>query len=167
MSQSVYFVTTKSDQEKSYLIKVLILLLQLPRTSLQRTEARNCLHFCLTTKICVSICCNAWSNLMQELPFLAFMGGSNLNAHSNYLICIHFKYCAITWTTKTSLLFQPQWLPWLQRNWRNSGYESFTLVLKSNCIRQQDSNSHVSKLISKKKQAVNSYFTLECTTYAE
>ena len=27
---------------------------------------------------------------MQELQFLEFMGGSNLNAHSNYLICIRF-----------------------------------------------------------------------------
>ena len=29
-----------------------------------------------------------------------------------------------------------EWLPWLQTNWRDSGYERFSLVWKSNCIRQ-------------------------------
>ena len=29
-----------------------------------------------------------------------------------------------------------EWLPWLQINWRDSGYERFTLVWKTNCIRQ-------------------------------
>ena len=29
-----------------------------------------------------------------------------------------------------------EWLPWLQTNWRDSGYERFSLVWKSNCIWQ-------------------------------
>ena len=29
-----------------------------------------------------------------------------------------------------------EWLPWLQTSWRDSGYERFALVWKSNCIRQ-------------------------------
>ena len=29
-----------------------------------------------------------------------------------------------------------EWLPWLQTNWRDSGYERFALVLETNCIRQ-------------------------------
>ena len=28
------------------------------------------------------------------------------------------------------------WLPWLQSSWRDNGYERFTLVRKTNCIRQ-------------------------------
>ena len=37
--------------------------------------------------------------------------------------------------TKTSVLFYPQWLPWLHTSW---GFERFTLVQKSNCIRQPE-----------------------------
>ena len=29
-----------------------------------------------------------------------------------------------------------EWLPWLQTSWRDSGYERFALIWKSNCIRQ-------------------------------
>ena len=29
-----------------------------------------------------------------------------------------------------------EWLPWLQTSWRDSGYERFTLVWKTNYIRQ-------------------------------
>ena len=28
-----------------------------------------------------------------------------------------------------------EWLPWLQTNWRDSGYERFALVLETNCKR--------------------------------
>ena len=40
-------------------------------------------------------------------------------------------HCKSKWVVLTT-----EWLPWLQTNWRNSGYESITLVLKSNCIRK-------------------------------
>ena len=29
-----------------------------------------------------------------------------------------------------------EWLPWLQTNWKESGYERFVLLLETNCIRQ-------------------------------
>ena len=29
-----------------------------------------------------------------------------------------------------------EWLPWLQTNWRDSGYERFALVLQTNCKRK-------------------------------
>ena len=41
---------------------------------------------------------------------------------------IHCKNKLVVLTT--------EWLPWLQTNWRDSGYERFSLVWKSNCIRQ-------------------------------
>ena len=34
------------------------------------------------------------------------------------------------------VILTTQWLTWLQTNWRDSGYERFALVPKSNCIRQ-------------------------------
>ena len=42
-----------------------------------------------------------------------------------------YKHCKHNLVVLTT-----EWLPWLQINRRNSGYESVTLVLKSNCIRQ-------------------------------
>ena len=36
-------------------------------------------------------------------------------------------------TAKTKLVvLTTEWLPWLQTNWRDSGYERFALVLKTN-----------------------------------
>ena len=46
-------------------------------------------------------------------------------------IVLYTPHCKIKLVVLT-----PEWLPWLQTNWRDSGYESFTVVLKSNCIRQ-------------------------------
>ena len=34
------------------------------------------------------------------------------------------------------VILTTEWLPWLQTNWRNSGYERFALVLETNCISQ-------------------------------
>ena len=34
------------------------------------------------------------------------------------------------------VILTTEWLPWLQSSWRDSGYEGFALVEKSNCIRQ-------------------------------
>ena len=54
-----------------------------------RTEGQELLHLCNQKLLYIWIHCSAWSNLMQEVQFLEFMGGSNLmHAHSNYLICI-------------------------------------------------------------------------------
>ena len=73
-----------------YDILRLLLLLQLlyclPRTLLlERWRTGTC---------CISVWpnhCSAWSNLMQKIQFLEFMGGSNsTHTHSNYLICMHF-----------------------------------------------------------------------------
>ena len=41
--------------------------------------------------------------------------------------CEHCKNKLVVLTT--------EWLPWLQTKWRDSGYERFTLVWKTDCIR--------------------------------
>ena len=49
--------------------------------------------------------CNTWSNLMQAIQFLRFLGGSNwMPAHSNYLICMCFIYKHGRWFSPKSLL---------------------------------------------------------------
>ena len=35
----------------------------------------------------------------------------------------------------TLVVLTTEWLPWLQTNWRDSGYKKFALVLKNNRIR--------------------------------
>ena len=43
-------------------------------------------------------------------------------------VCIHCKNKLVVSTT--------EWLPWLQTNWKDSGYGMFALLLETNCIRQ-------------------------------
>ena len=63
----------------------------LPRTSLL-CEGQELLAFLFGPKnFRVWIHCSAWSNLMQEIQFLEFMGRSNsTHARWNYLICMRF-----------------------------------------------------------------------------
>ena len=69
------------------------------------------------------------NNLVKEGVILAATDLSILvECDDAYKANLHCKNKLVVLTT--------EWLPWLQTNWRDSGYERFSLVLKSNCIRQ-------------------------------
>ena len=70
-------------------------------------------------------CCT--SNVVQV--FIQVLG----TIHGGWLMiykgrCIHCK----NWLA----ILTEEWLPWLQTSWRDRGYEVFTLVLETNCIRR-------------------------------
>ena len=48
----------------------------------------------------------------------------------NYVATYRYLHCKNKLVVLTA-----EWLPWLQTNWRDSAYESFTLVWKTDCIR--------------------------------
>ena len=53
--------------------------------------------------------------------------------------CSKYTTTTASSSAKTSWLFlTTEWLPWLHTSWRHGDYERFTLVLKTNCIRQSE-----------------------------
>ena len=66
-----------------------------------------------------------------------------------------------------------EWLPWLQTSWRDSGYERFALIWKSNCIRQhkmqQPSSSYNHNTLTTFRTSVNEsqqmHFKVVATTF--
>ena len=46
------------------------------------------------------------------------------------LVCTQKLHCKNKLVVSTT-----EWLPWLQTNWRDSGYKRFALVLETNCKR--------------------------------
>ena len=47
-----------------------------------------------------------------------------------------FSVVIPSWTQDKLVVSTTEWLPWLQTNWKDSGYGMFALLLETNCIRQ-------------------------------
>ena len=60
-----------------------------------------------------------------------------------------------------------EWLPWLQANWRDIGYETFAVVLDTNCIRHpkgqppSSSYNHNTLLRTSVNESLQMHFLME------
>ena len=85
------------------LLLLLHLLMSTKNLTSRQVIARNSAFLFDQKNFRVWIHCSTWSNLMQEIQFLEFRGGSNsTHAHSNYLICMRLIWYSYFMTNACS-----------------------------------------------------------------
>ena len=133
-----------------------------PRDSTWLSYTLPRLYFTLLHSTMALLGCT-WLYYMQPWLYLTLLHTPMTLLHST--IALHCKNKLVVLTT--------EWLPWLQTSWRDSGYERFALIWKSNCIRQpkmqQPSSSYNHNTLTTFRTSVNEsqqmHFKVVATTF--